>query len=292
MRNQKIIFTFTMALLSLVYTAGFCAEPIGLVEKKDTGTIDWARGIVKATGISAPIKKGAEKTPPNSPKALSEAKNDARIKLLETVKKIKIDTKRRVGDMAAKNKTVMTQIKDMVYEATEIEKFRKYMSDGSVEVLLQMNLHGGFTQLVLPKEIRQIEGIKQIKRGATSTGVNTDSVSEVYTGLLVDARSIELQPALVFKILDENLEEVFGPAFVSREFVVQQGMAAYYTDIVSAKSDPRISDKPLTVKALRTDYPSRCNIVIGNTDASKLKSASHHLLFLKESRVVIVLSSP
>jgi hypothetical protein len=69
-------------------------------------------------------------------------------------------------------------------------------------------------------------------------------------------------------------------------------MAAYYTDIVSAKSDPRISDKPLTVKALRTDYPSRCDIVISNADASKLKSASHHLLFLKESHVVIVITSP
>ena len=291
MKNQKIIFTFTIVLLGLIYSAGFCAESIGLVEKKDTGTIDWARGVVQARGISAPIKKEAEKTPPNSPKALSEAKNDARIKLLETVKKIKIDTNRSVGGMAGKNKTIMTQIKDMVYDATEIEKFRKYMSDGSVEVLLQINLHGGFTQLILPKEIRQIEGIKQIKRGANSSGVNTNSVSETYTGLIVDARSIKLQPALVFKILDENLEEVFGPAFVSREFVVQQGMAAYYTDIESAKSDPRIRNRPLTVKALRTDYPSRCNIVISNADASKLKSASHHLLFLKESRVVIVSSS-
>ena len=290
MNKHKAIFAFAMALLSLVYTAGFCAESVGLVEKIGTGTIDWARGVVQARGISAPIKKGAEKTPSNSPKALSEAKNDARIKLLETVKKIKIDTKHSVGGMAGNNKTIMTQIKDMVYDATEIEKFRKYMSDGSVEVLLQMNLHGGFTQLILPKEIRQIEGIKQIKRGANSTDVNTNPVSKAYTGLLVDARSIELQPALVFKILDENLEEVFGPAFVSREFVVQQGMAAYYTDIESAKSDPRINDNPLTVKALRTDYPSQCNIVISNADASKLKSASHHLLFLKESRVVVALS--
>lgn len=278
--------------MSFGYPGVTCAESIGLVEKKDTGTIDWARGVVQARGISAPIKKGAEKTPPNSPKALSEAKNDARIKLLETVKKIKIDTKRSVGDMAGKNKTIMTQIKDMVYNANEIETFRKYLSDGSIEVLLQMNLHGGFTQLILPKEIRQIEGIKQINRGANSTGVNTNSVSKAYSGLLVDARSIELQPALVFKILDENLEEVFGPAFASREFVVQQGMAAYYTDIESAKSDPRIRNRPLTVKALRTDYPSQCNIVISNADASKLKSASHHLLFLKETRVVIVLSPP
>lgn len=290
MNKHNAILAFAIALLSLVYTVGFCAESIGLVEKKGTGTIDWAKGIVQARGISAPIKKGAEKTPRNSPKALSEAKNDARIKLLETVKKIKIDTNHSVGSLAGNNKTIMTQIKDMVYDATEIEKFRKYMSDGSVEVLLQMNLHGGFTQLILPKEIRQIEGIKQINRGANSTDVNTNSLSKAYTGLLVDARSIELQPALVFKILDENLEEVFGPAFVSREFVVQQGMAAYYSDIASAKSDPRINDKPLTVKALRTDYPSQCNIVISNADASKLKSASHHLLFLKESRVVVVLS--
>ena len=281
-----------MALLSLVYTAGFCAEPIGLVEKKATGTIDWARGVVQARGISAPIKRGGDKAPPNSPKALSEAKNDARIKLLETVKIIKINAKHSVGDIAAKNKTVMTQIKDMVYEAVEIEKFRKYMSDGSVEVLLQMNLHGGFNQLVLPEEIRQIEGIKQIKSGTNSSGAGIKPESKAHTGLLVDARSIAIQPALVFKILDENLEEVFGPAFVSREFVVQQGMAAYYTDMISAAADARISDRPLTVKALRTDYPSRCDIVISNADASELKSASQNLLFLKESRVVVVLSSP
>lgn len=292
MIDQKIKFFVAIAFLSLVYTAGFGAEPIGMVEKKETGTIDWTTGIVQARGISAPVKKEAEKTPPNSLKALSEAKNDARLKLLETVKGIKIDSSHIVGDMADRNKRIMFQIKDMVYDATEIEQFRKYMTDGSVEVLLQMNLHGGFAQLVLPEEIQQIEGIKQIKTGPNSTAVIPNSVPEAYTGLLVDARSIELHPALVFKILDESLEEVFGPAFVSREFAVQKGMAAYYTDSESARSDPRISDRPLTVKALRTDWPSRSDIVISNADASKLKSASDHLQFLKESRVVILLSPP
>ena len=292
MTDKKIILFVATVLLCLVYTASSWAESFGLVEKKDTGTIDWARGVVQARGISAPIKKEAEKALPNSPKALSEAKNDARINLLETVMQIKISSKYGVGNVAAKNKKIMAQIKDMVYDAAEVEEFRKYMSDGSVEVLLQMNLRGGFAQLVLPEEIRQIEGIKQIKRETNSTVDSTNSNSEAYTGLLVDARSIELEPALVFKILDENLEEVFGPAFVSREFVVQQGMAVYYDNIKSAKAAPRIGDKPLTVKALRTDYPSRSNFVISNADAAKLKSTSHHLLFLKESRVVILLSSP
>jgi hypothetical protein len=290
MTNKKIILFAATALLCIVCTVGTWADAGGLLEKKDTGTIDWATGVVQARGISTPIKKGIETTPPNSPKALSEAKNDARIKLLETVKGIKIDAKHSVGTMAAKNKTIMIQIKNMVYNAKENEKFRKYMSDGSVEILLEMNLRGGFTQLILPEEIRQIEGIKQIKKEANPAGAGSNSVSEAYTGLLVDARSVELEPALVIKILDENLEEVFGPAFVSREYVVQNGMAAYHTDIASAKSDSRISNHPLTVKALRTDWPSRSDIVISNADASKLKSASQHLQLLKESRVAILLS--
>ena len=290
MTKNKAIFVFILTLLCLAYISGFCADSMGLVEENESGSIDWAKGVVQAKGTSAPLKKAAEKKPPNSPKARSEAKNDARLKLLETVKTIRIDSKRSVGDMALKNKTIMTQIKDMVYNATEIEKRRKYMSDGSVEVFLQMNLHGGFTQLLLPDAIRQIEGIKQIKPGAKSTGADTELVPEAYTGLLVDARNIDVHPALVFKILDENLEEVFGPAFVSREFVVQHGMAAYYTDMKAAKADPRMAQQPLVVKALRTDWPSRSDIIISKTDASKLKSASQHLLFLKEARVTILLS--
>ena len=296
MNKHKPIIVSAFALLSLVYSAGFCAEPTGLVEEKETGVIDWANGTVLAKGVSAPIKADTGKSPTNSPKALSEAKNDARRNLLETVKRIQIASKLSVGDVAHRNKTVMTQIKRMVYDAAEIEKSRKYMSDGSVEVALQMNLHGGFAQLILPEEIRQIETIKQLKPGETSSAVkpnpSSDEASNIFTGLIVDARNIEATPALVPKLLDENLTEVFGPAFVSREFVVQRGMAAYYTDIQAAKADPRISDHPLIVKALRTDWPSRCNLVISNADASKLKSASDHLVFLKESRVVIVLSPP
>ena len=296
MNKHKTICAFAITLLILVYTAGFCAESAELVEDKESGVINWANGTVKAQGISSPIKKDTEKVQTNSPKALSEAKNDARRKLLETVKRIQVASKLSVSDIADRNKTVLTQIKDMVYNAAEIEELRKYMSDGSVEVSLQMSLHGGLAQLILPTEIRQIEAIKQLKPGEKSTAVKPTSspkgTSDVHTGLIVDARSIEATPALAPKLLDENLAEVFGPAFVSREFAVQQGMAAYYTDIQAAKADPRVTDHPLIVKALRTDWPSRCNIVISNTDASKLKSASDHLLFLKEARVIFVLSPP
>jgi len=292
MSRWKSLFCSALAFMTLTYSSGFCAESQGFLEKKETGVIDWSKGTVTAWGISTPIKKDAGMAKTDNSKVLSEAKNRARHKLLETVKSIQIDADQNVGDVADRNKTVMAQIQDMVYHAVEIEKLRKYVSDGSIEIHLQLNLHGGFTQLVLPHQIRQIEMIKQLnpEEGASNLKSNAGTMS--YTGLLVDARNIEAIPALVPKLLDENLTEVFGPAFVSREFVVQRGMAAYYDDIELAKADPRIANQPLVVKALRTDWPRRCNIVISNGDASKLKSASDHLLFLKESRVVILLSPP
>lgn len=292
MSKHKAIFAFTLTLLSLVHISGFCDESKGFLEKKETGVIDWAKGIVTAWGISTPNRKDAATPKTGGAKALSEAKNKARHQLAETLKSIQVDASQSVGDIAERNKNIKTQILQMVYDAAEIEKSRKYLSDGSIEVHLQLNLHGGFAQLIVPPQIRQIEMIKQLKPAESASAVNSNAGSNGYTGLLVDARNIEAIPALVPKLLDENLAEVFGPAFVSREFVVQRGMAAYFKDMESATADPRVASQPLVVKALRTDWPRRCDLVISNGDASKLRSASNHLLFLKESRVVILLSAP
>jgi hypothetical protein len=113
--------------------------------------------------------------------------------------------------------------------------------------------------------------------------------SEIYTGMVVDARGLQAVPVLAPKVLDQNLEEVFGPAYVSREFAVQHGVVRYTTDLWKAKFHPRVSDNPLTVKALKALGAARCDFVISNADAAKLRSSSEHLLFMRECRVIIVL---
>ena len=90
------------------------------------------------------------------------------------------------------------------------------------------------------------------------------------------------------RILDESNREVYGPAFVSREFVVQQGMGGYTKNIRSAQKCERVMDNPLIVKGLRAIGPAYSDIVICEADASKIRSASEHLLFMKKCRVVIV----
>lgn len=290
MKNQ-LIKVCIVAMLTLISATGNGADPRSLIEIKKNGTIDWTTGVVEAKGVGVP----APYTYPPKPRAqaeeiLSKAITKAGHNLLETIVSLRIDSQNRVIDIVENFPSIMKQLRDMAQKAPEIEKLRKYQYDGTVESWSRMPLSGGFSQLVLPPEIRQIEPIKQVFKPKNPSKLRTRSrSSEIFTGMVVDARNIQAVPVLAPKIMDENLEEVFGPAFVSREFAVQHGIVRYTTDLWKAKFHPRVSYNPLIVKALKTILPGRCDFIISNADAAKLRSASEHLLFMRECRVVIVL---
>ena len=289
--KRQLTKAFVIAILALISAAGNGADPRSLIESKKNGTIDWTTGVVKAKGTGVPAPYTYPPKPrPQGEEILLEAITKAGHNILETIVSLRIDAQNRVIDIVENYPSIMKQLRDMAQKAPEIETLRKYQYDGTVEAWSQMSLSGGFAQLILPPEIRQIEPIKQVFKPKSSSRLRTRSrSSEIFTGMVVDARNTQAVPVLAPKILDENLEEVFGPAFVSREFAVQHGMVRYTTDLLKAKLHPRVSVRPLIVKALKTILPGRCDFIISNADAAKLRSASEHLLFMRECRVVIVL---
>jgi hypothetical protein len=289
--KRQLTKAFVIAILTFISATGNGADPRSLIELKKNGTIDWTTGVVKAKGTGVPAPYTYPPKPrPQGEEILLEAITKAGHNILETIVSLRIDAQNRVIDIVENYPSIMKQLRDMAQRAPEIETLRKYQYDGTVEAWSQMSLSGGFAQLILPPEIRQIEPIKQVFKPKSSSRLRTRSrSSEIFTGMVVDARNIQAVPVLAPKILDENLEEVFGPAFVSREFAVQHGMVRYTTDLWKAKFHPRVSHNPLIVKALKTILPGRCDFIISNADAAKLRSASEHLLFMRECRVVIVL---
>ena len=90
------------------------------------------------------------------------------------------------------------------------------------------------------------------------------------------------------KILDERGQEVYGSAYVSREYAVQQGMAGYAKDLTASQTNPRVTDRPLTVKSLKTEGAGQSDLIISNADADMIRGASENLSFLKQCRVMIV----
>jgi len=289
--KRPLAKAFVITIFVLISVSGNGADLRSLIESKKSGIIDWTAGIVEAKGIGVPATYAYYAKPQaHREDLLSEAINQAGHNLLETMVSLRINSHHRVIDIVENYPSIMTELRDMAHKAPEVKRLRKYQNDGSVEVWSQMSLSGGFAQLILPPEIRQIEPIKQVLKPNSPSRTRTRSrSSDIFTGMVVDARGIQAVPVLAPRVLDENLEEVFGPAYVSREFAVQRGMVSYTTDLWRAKFNPRVSDNPLIVKALKSLWPQRCEYIISNADAAKLRSASEHLLFMRECRVIIVL---
>ncbi len=278
MKNQPILAVALM-LLMIISSVGYGSEYRGqdVVEQKSKGVINWSKGLIQAKGIGFLDDKLPNRVRARS-SALKDATLDACRKILELVKGIRINGATEVGDYAGKNDIIMSKIESMVNSAHVIKK--EYFSDGTVEVTTQMNLRGGFAQLVLPGEIKPLESIRTMAPVHVSPSV--------FTGLVIDARGLRIRPVMVPKILDEDAREVYGSAFVSREYAVQKGMSGYSKDLAAAQSNQRVADHPVTVKGLRTIGAEHSDVVISNTDAHRLRSASENLSFMRKCRVIIV----
>jgi hypothetical protein len=290
------ILSMVLAVLLVLPAYGFCDEWQEVIERMENGSINWTKGIIQAKGIGAPPEEHYGK-PQARPMALRAAKLDAMRNLLEVTQGVAIDSSTLVKNFAITNDVIMAKVSGMVKGAQIVKQ--EYLSDGTVEVTIQMSLHGGFAQLVLPQEIKQVEPIKpvpskiitpeapSVEPSKPSPAVPSKT-SGIYTGLVINARGLNARPAMSPKITDENGQEVYGSAFVSREYAVQQGMSGYAKDMTAAQSNPRVTNNPLTVKGLKTEGPGNADIVISNADASKLRSDSEHLSFMKKCRVMIV----
>jgi hypothetical protein len=275
--RKKLFFVPTLVFLLTFSVFGYTDNSKEIIELKENGSINWSSGVVQAKGIGIPPTKMSGNSSVRTT-TLTDAKLNAFHAILKIIKELRINGNTVVGDYAIQEPAIMSKIENMVKNAKVVKK--EYLTDGTVKIEMEVNLRGGFAQLILPKDIKPLDSITLMTKNKTS--------SPVFTGLVVDAKGLGVRPVMVPRILDENNQEVYGPAFVSREYAVQQGMSGYTRDLKEILKDQRVSVYPLVVKGLRTSGPGHSEIVISNADASKLRSISESLYFMKKCRVIIV----
>jgi hypothetical protein len=199
--------------------------------------------------------------------------------LLEAVKGVRVDSTTTVENFIVTSDVIRTEVSGIIQGAMIMDK--KYMSDGSVEVTVGMKLTGALADALLPKTL------PTPPTGLTGT-LPPGTPGQVYTGLIVDARGLGVKPAMAPKILNEDGKEVYGSAWINRDYAVREGMVGYLKDPVQAQTNPRVADKPLMVKALKVAGDARVDMVITNADAAMLHNASENLSMLQKCRVIIL----
>jgi len=282
--KQPVIIVLICAVLLALAAGSASAQMVGTVKDVEqsvgsTGKVDWTTGMITAVGIGAPPAQ-----PANAAQARAMAERAAQVvalrNLLEAVKGVRVDSATTVENFMVTSDVIKTEVSGFIQGAMPIDK--KYMSDGSVEVTVGMRLTGALADTLLPKGLATPSTPLTAPSGATAVP------GQLYTGLIVDARGLGVRPAMAPKILNEDGKEVYGSAWVSRDFAVREGMVGYLKDPASALANPRVTDKPLMVKALKVSGDARVDTVISNADAAALQSAAQNLNMLQKCRVIIL----
>jgi hypothetical protein len=245
----------------------------------DNGEINWSTGKVTAIGKASPKgnKEGASESVPGSARA------DASRNIIDILKQIKITNTMTVEQYASQNDIILAGIEKTARDAVITKQY--YTSALDVQIEIETNIGGGLLQLVLPEDIRQISRINAEKPvNPAKNGMGNIP----YTGLIIDARGLELEPTLYTTIVSEQGNEIYSSLFISREFAVQYGICTYVCSMDEAIQKKRIGSHPLVFKGLRKSSNDNASIVISMADTKQIERTAERHLFLKECRVIIV----
>ena len=243
-----------------------------LIQVIGNGEINWSEQHIRAPGSGAPnpdapniaaARLGAERA----------AKADAMRNILETIKGVRIDSQTLVVNAMTQSDVIRTQVQGIVRGARVVNT--RYLSDGAVEVTVEIPMTGSLTQTLLPPASLGTQSVP--KEG-----------NAVYTGIVFDSRGLGVRPAMAPKVFDEDGREVYGSAFVSPEWATKYGIVGYVKDLDGAKKNDRVTANPLVLKAVKISGTGGSDLVISNADARGLKDMSKNLSFLEQCRVLIV----
>ena len=275
------MFKKNLALLAIL---GFASLALAQVEQniQGAGMIDWTDQAVTSTGIGALNPK----LPPSAQRknALRAAQLDAMRNMVETLNGVLLTSETTVENAMMSSDIIKTQVEGIVKNFRFTSKPR-YMSDGSVEVDMEMLLTGKVGDVLYPEQMG----------GKTPTYQNLPSSfnaqePQTYTGLIIDATLTDAMPAMVPSVLDESGEGIYGQDFVPRESAVKNGVVIYAKTMEEARANAaRVGSNPLVIRAVKSSGLNKADLIISDNDVQNVAVIADNTDIYDNCRVIIVL---
>ncbi|MBK8394045.1 MAG: hypothetical protein IPL26_02215 [Leptospiraceae bacterium] len=114
-------------------------------------------------------------------------------------------------------------------------------------------------------------------------------LTEAYTGLIIDARHLEVNPSLFPKILTDKGLEIYSASFVNKNYSIDNGFVMYMSDPVKAMKHKRVGLNPYFVVATNVTGKNKTKISIPTKEAMKILSSKETRKNLKKCKVIILL---
>lgn len=215
--------------------------------------IDYNRGVVRAT-VVLPGNVDDEKATKIGVEAAVETLSDANLKPIK---------KSKVGDKRSVKAILKTQ------------NFKKEVKDVSAEVKV--------VSVEIPTS--SVTTIEIIGKPAPAPPPLKNFNATAYTGVIFDARNLNILPCVSIKVMDEEERMVYGPEIPESEYIRDTGICGWVREVNTARPVIRIGDNPLIVKVKKIKEDG--SFIISNIDAQKVIAVEKEREVLKKGRVVV-----
>jgi hypothetical protein len=233
-------------------------------------------------------------------KARGYARLDALANLLMLIDRVQIDAQFTGADYMMQSEVIRASVTGFVRGAQVIDE-RKIIIEGqeAVQVTVGTAMYGkdGLSRLLLrpspaePAPAAPEPPLPRIELLAPNVPApDTPVVEGNYTGLIIDARGLKVQPAMAPRILKADGTPIYGVGNFDLDKVVEQGLASYYRDMDAARADKRAGNNPLIVRPIGVyrRAVATTDVVLSDADTAKLLAEDAKTRFLRQLKVVFV----
>ncbi len=295
----KCIATLVLSLILLIGLGGYAQEEEAITEstlvevvtvvEEMIGHIDWEEGYIYAVGDGVPPKEAVSPAQARV-RAKRAAIDTAYARLLEMAEAVRVDAESTTVNYISESYVVSTRVSGLVQNA-EIVTLRHF-EDGSYQIKMRMPIKGreGLASAVLPMQME-----KAIRIGiAYEISIEKEEVlpegepGEAYTGLIVDARGLEVQPAMYPRLITMAGEVIYDLMSANPNAVIEEGLVEYSSDMEVAGNSPRVGGNPLIVEAISISGEYSADIVLTEEDAEKILRVDSINTFFGGAKVIVV----
>ena len=282
----SVLLTFPAMALSF---QGY-VQPVG-----EGGTITWGNGEVSVVR-SLEVPEGDENAK-LTPLSVRRAASSARKQMLDMILAVRIDAKRTVSAFLSDDDDLAARVRGVV-QNSPMERPALFEDGGEVRVSEQFR--GKLAELILPTTIQFQSGIPpklstSMEQSLSYNGEDPEQVggdNSSYTGVIIDARGLQVTPALTPVIYGQDGVGAYGAFLVSRANAINKGVIAYANTADPAALRERVGNKPLTIKALNAFGSWRTDLIITSPMAGLVRAIMRSPEAVQNCRVVIVLDRP
>jgi len=214
------------------------------------GLINWETDTVEAIGTGVPAANSHHPAQAKG-SARRTAVLDAQRNLLEAINGVQVDSETTMENLAISSDIVKTKVSGLIKGARVVRE--QQMPDGSYQIVMAIKMYGqdGLAGVI---EDKLATVTPQPLPSISPTYVPSVANMPRYTGLVFDARGLDLDRSMGPMIYDTEGRVIYGNQYVEHSYVIQNGLVDYASSLNSIalveNGQSRAGKKPLVIKAI------------------------------------------